>query len=179
MAHEINNPLAFVSNNVAVVRARPARPDRPDRPLPPGHRGRLPYRRSSWRRRRDQRCRPRGDQPALRAAQRSRFEASGVLRFGSDRPKPPRPNQVRCVGPTRASRCPVIGHEHAAGAFMWHRRIYYHLAAHAHRAGPPPVDLVSEDGTVKALVLLLAFAATLLAGSSGSTSSTLAAPTSA
>jgi hypothetical protein len=48
---------------------------------------------------------------------------------------------------------------------MWHRRIYYHLAAHAHRAGPPPVDLISEDGTVKALVLLLAFAATLLAGS--------------
>jgi YVTN family beta-propeller protein len=48
---------------------------------------------------------------------------------------------------------------------MWHRRIYYHLAVHAHRAGLPPVDLVSEDGTVKALVLLLVFAATLLAGS--------------
>ena len=47
---------------------------------------------------------------------------------------------------------------------MWHRRIYYHLAVHAHRAGLPPVALVSEDGTVKALVLLLAFAATLLAG---------------
>jgi hypothetical protein len=40
------------------------------------------------------------------------------------------------VGPTRASRFPGIGHEHAAGAFMWHRRIYYHLALHAHRAGP-------------------------------------------
>ena len=45
-----------------------------------------------------------------------------------------------------------------------HRRIYYDLAVHAHRAGLPPVALVSEDGTVKALALLLAFAATLLAG---------------
>jgi hypothetical protein len=74
-------------------------------------------------------------------------------------------SNIRVVGPTRASRCPGIGHHHAAGAFMWHRRIYYHLAVHANRAGLPPVNLVSEDGTVKALVLLLAFAATLLAGS--------------
>ena len=72
---------------------------------------------------------------------------------------------VASVSSDRRKPCPGIGHQHAAGAFMWHRRIYYHLAAHAHRAGPPPVDLVSEDGTVKALVLLLAFAATLLAGS--------------
>jgi hypothetical protein len=28
---------------------------------------------------------------------------------------------------------------------MWNRRISYHLAVHAHRAGLPPVDLVSID----------------------------------